>query len=96
MFLSLNDRKGKFYLKTTVAFTRPFEGLVAQRPTRLTTNQEIASSNPSKLRGRLSTPMFLVFEETEQDYSVDRHPKNFAATERRKDQSATTFTVLRR
>ena len=41
VFLSLDDRKAELYWKTTVAFTRPFEGLVAQRPTRLTANQEM-------------------------------------------------------
>ena len=96
VFLSLDDRKGELYWKTAVAFTIPFKGLVTQQSTGLTTNQEIAGSNPTELRRRLFTPMFLVFAGTEQDYSVDRHPKNFAATERRKDQSARTFTVLRR
>ena len=95
VFLSLEYRKGEFYWKTTVALTRPFDALVAQRTTRLTTNQEIASSNPSKTGDCLFTPMFLVFGETEQDYPVDRH-QNFAATKRRNDQSARTFTVLRR
>ena len=95
MFLSLDDSKGKPYWRTTATFTRPFAGLVAQRTTRQTTNQEIAGSNPAKLRGRLFTPMFSVFGETEQDSPVDRY-KNFAATKRRNDQSARTFTVLRR
>ena len=95
VLLSLDDRKGELYWKTAVAFTRPFEVLVEERTTCLTTNLEIAGSNPAKLRGRLFTAMFLVFGETEQDYPVDRHQKNFAATKRRNDQSARTFTVLR-
>ena len=37
---------------------------------------------------RLFTPMILVFDETEQDFSVDRHQKKFAATKRREEQSA--------
>ena len=73
VFLSLDDRKAELYWKTTVALTITFERLVAQRTTRLTTNQEIAGSNPAKLGDRLFTPMFLVFGETEQDYQ-----KNFA------------------
>ena len=96
VFLSLDNRKGQLYLKTTAAFRSPFEGIVAQRTTRLTTNQEIAGSNPAMLEDRLFISMFLVFDETEQDYSVDRHQKNLAATRRRIDQSARTFTVLRR
>ena len=58
VFLSLDDRKAELYWKTTVALTRPFDGLVAQRTTRLTTNQEIAGSNPAKLGDRLFTPCF--------------------------------------
>ena len=73
VFLSLDDRKAELYWKTTVALTIPFETLVAQRTTRLTTNQEIAGSNPAKAGDRLFTPMFFVFGETEQD-----HQKNFA------------------
>ena len=96
VILSHDDRKAELYWKTTVALTRPFEGLVEQRTTRLTTNQEIAGSNPAKHVDRLFTPMFLVFGETEQYYSVERHQKNFAATKRRIDKSARTFTVLRR
>ena len=53
---------------------------MAQRTTRLTTNQEIAGSNPAKLGDRFFTPMFLVFGETEEDYPIDRHQKNFAET----------------
>ena len=96
VFLSLDDRKAELYWKTTVALINPFEGLVAQRTTPLTTNQEIAGSNPGNLRDRLFTLMFLVFGETEQDYPIDRHQKNFAATKRKNDQSARTFTVLQR
>ena len=96
VFLSRDDRKAELYWKTTVKLTRPFEVLVAQRSTRLTTNQEIAGSNPGKLGHRLFTPMFLVFAETEEDYPIDRHQKNFAATKRKNDQSARKFTVLRR
>ena len=84
VFLSLDDRKAELYWTTTVALTRPFERLVVQWTTRLTTNQEIAGSNPAKLRDRLFTPMFLVFGGTEQDYPVDRHQKNFPATRRKK------------
>ena len=84
VFLSLDDRKAELYWKTTVALTSPFKELVEQRITRLTTNQEIAGSNPAKLGDRLVTLMFLVFGETEQDYQVDRHQKNFAATKRKK------------
>ena len=69
---------------------------MAQRTTRLTTNQETAGSNPAKLGDRLFTPMFLMFGETEQDYPIDRHRKNFAATKRKNDQSARKITVLRR
>ena len=96
VFLSLDDRKGELYWKTAVAFTIPFEGLVAQRTTRLTTNQEIAGSNPAMLGDCLLLPMFLVFDETGRDYSVDRHQKKIAATKRRIDQSARTFTKLQR
>ena len=96
VLLSLDDRKAQLYWKTTVALTRPFESLVAQRTTLLATNQEIAGSNPAKLRGRLFAPMFFVFGETEQDYPIDRHQKNFAATKTKNDQSARTFTVFRR
>ena len=85
VFLPLVGRKAELYGKTTVALTKPFQGLVAQRTTRLTTNQ-IAGSNPDKLGDRLFTPMFLVFGETEQDYPIDRHQKNFAATKRKNDQ----------
>ena len=67
VYLSLDDRKAELYWKTTVAITKPFQGLVAQRTTRLTTNQEIAGSTPAKLGDRFFTPMFLVFGETEQD-----------------------------
>ena len=95
VFLSLDDRKAELYWKTTVAISRPFGGIVAQRTTLLTKNQEIAGWNPASLRGGLLTPMFLVFGETEQDYPVDRH-QSFAATKRRNDQSARTSTVLRR
>ena len=96
VFLSLDDRKGRPYWKITAAFTIPFEGLVAQRTTRLNTIQEIAGSNPAMLEDRLFIPMFLVFDETEQDYSVERHQKNFAEIKRRIDQSARTFAVFRR
>ena len=96
VFLSLEYRKGELYWKTTVALASPFKVLVAQRTTRLTTNQEIAGSNPSKIGDCLFTPMFLLFGEPEQDYPVDRNQKNFAATKRRNDQSARTFIVLRR
>ena len=82
-FLSLEYRKGELYWKKTVASTSPFEGLVAQRTRRLTTHQKIAGSNAAKLRGRLFTPMFLVFGDTEQDHPVDRHRKNFAETKRK-------------
>ena len=85
VFLSLDDRKGELYWKTTVALTSPFDGLVAQRTTRLTTNQEIAGSNPGMLGDRLFTLKFLVFGETEQDYPIDKHQKNFAATKRKND-----------
>ena len=37
-----------------------------------------------------------VFGETQQNYPVDRHQKNFAATKRRNNQSAKTFTVMQR
>ena len=66
-----------------LAFTRPFEWLVAQRTMRLTTNQEITGSNPAKLADRLFTPKFLVFGDTEQDYPVDRHQRNSAETKRK-------------
>ena len=38
---SLDDKKGELYWKTTVALTRPIAGIVAQRTTRLTTNQRL-------------------------------------------------------
>ena len=60
VFLSTDDRRGKFYWKTTVPFARPLKRLVAQRTTRLTTNQEIEGSNPVRLGDRLFTHMFLV------------------------------------
>ena len=86
VILSLDDRKAELYWKTTVALTRLFEGLVEQRTTRLTTNQEIPRSNPSEIGSRLFTPIFLVLGETEQDYPVDRHQKNFAATKKKTNQ----------
>ena len=95
VFLSLDDRKGELYWKTTVAFTGPSEVLVAQRTRPLTTNQEIEGSNTAKLRRRLFTSKNLVLDGAGQDYSVYRHQKNFAATKRRNDQSVKTFTVLR-
>ena len=58
VFLSLDNRKAELYWKTTVALTNPFEGLVAQRTTRLTTNQKIAGSNPAKLGDRFLPPCF--------------------------------------
>ena len=96
MFLSLDDRKGEIHWKTTVILTRPFEGPVAQRTKRLTTNQEIAGPIFSKVGDRLFTPTFSVFGETKQDYPVCRQTpdKNFAAT-KRIDQTARTFTLLR-
>ena len=96
VFLSLDDRKGKPYRRATTAITRLFEGLLAQQTTHLTTNQETDGSKPVMLGDCLFIPMFLVFDETGRDYSVDRDQKNFAATKRRIDQSARTFTVLRR
>ena len=54
VFLSTDDRRGKFYWKTTVPFARPLKRLVAQRTTRLTTNQ-IAGSNNDWLGNRLFT-----------------------------------------
>ena len=96
VFLSLDDRKGKPYWRTTAAFTRPFNGRVAQRTTLQTTNQEMAGSNPAMLGDCLFTSMLVVFDETGRDYSVDIHQKNFAATKRRIDLSARTFTVLQR
>ena len=70
---SLDDRKGELHWKTTVALTRPLEGLVAQRKTRLTTNQETARSNSSGLE----IVCCLQFGEMDQDYPLHR---NFAAT----------------
>ena len=58
VFLSLDDRKGEFYWRTTVALTRPFEGIVAQRTTRVTMNEEMAGSNPAKIGDRIFTPVF--------------------------------------
>ena len=84
VFLSLDNRKGELHWKTTVALTRPFEGLVAQRKTRLTTNQEIAGSIFSKVGDRLFTPTFSVFGETGQDYSVCRHtPEKFCCDQKK-------------
>ena len=91
VFLSLDDKEGKPYWRTTAAFTRPFNGRVAQRTTLQTTNQEMAGSNPAMLGDCFFTSMLVVFDETERDYQ-----KNFAATERRFDLSARTFTVLQR
>ena len=85
---SLDNRKGKLYWKTTATFTRPSEGQVGQQTTRLTTNQEMAGSNPAMLGDCLFTPIILMFDETEQDSPVDTHQKTFAATKRRENQSA--------
>ena len=60
VILSTDDRKGELYWKKNVAFTRHSEGAVAQRTTRLTTNQEVADSPRIRHGDRLFTPMFLV------------------------------------
>ena len=62
--LSLDDKKGEFYWKTTVTIARPFKILMEQRTTRTAKNQWIAGANSFVLENFY----FHGFSEMDQEY----------------------------